>query len=88
MAVTIFRATAFYRRYRETPTDRLGYGIDRLQAVQKHKWFDGFNWEGLHHRSLTPPIIPKVCIPASYNKKGQLSLTNRRDACKTFARFM
>jgi len=46
--------------YRESPTDRLGYGIDRLQAVQKHKWFDGFNWQGLHNRSLTPPIIPKV----------------------------
>jgi len=23
-----------------------------------------------------------------YNKKGQLSLTNLRDACETFARFM
>ena len=47
---------------RETPTDRLGYGIDRLLAVQKHKWFDGFNWEGLNNRSITPPIIPKVCL--------------------------
>ena len=52
----------FFHVYRDSPTDRLGYGIDRLQAVQKHKWFDGFNWEGLHNRSLTPPIIPHVGI--------------------------
>lgn len=24
------------------------------------RWFDGFNWEGLCTRTLTPPIIPKV----------------------------
>ncbi|VVC26740.1 Protein kinase, ATP binding site,AGC-kinase, C-terminal,Protein kinase domain,cGMP-dependent protein [Cinara cedri] len=33
---------------------------ERLTEVQKHKWFDGFNWEGLRNRSLTPPILPKV----------------------------
>ena len=54
-------------RCRESPTDRLGYGIDRLQAVQKHKWFDGFNWEGLHNRSLSPPIIPKVLSTSFHN---------------------
>lgn len=24
------------------------------------RWFDGFNWEGLRNRTLTPPIMPKV----------------------------
>jgi len=24
------------------------------------RWFDGFNWEGLRNRTLTPPILPKV----------------------------
>ncbi|XP_026822634.1 cGMP-dependent protein kinase, isozyme 2 forms cD5/T2 isoform X1 [Rhopalosiphum maidis] len=33
---------------------------ERLTEVQKHKWFDGFNWEGLRNRTLTPPILPKV----------------------------
>ncbi len=25
-----------------------------------HRWFDGFNWEGLRLRSLNPPILPKI----------------------------
>ena len=49
--------------YRDSPMERLGYGSNRMQAVLKHKWFDGFNWEGLENRSLTPPIIPKVIHP-------------------------
>jgi cGMP-dependent protein kinase len=24
------------------------------------RWFDGFNWEGLRTRSLSPPIMPKI----------------------------
>ena len=24
------------------------------------RWFDGFNWEGLRSRTLTPPILPKI----------------------------
>lgn len=24
------------------------------------RWFDGFNWEGLTERTLTPPILPNV----------------------------
>jgi cGMP-dependent protein kinase len=24
------------------------------------RWFDGFNWEGLRNRTLTPPIIPQI----------------------------
>lgn len=24
------------------------------------RWFDGFYWEGLRTRTLTPPILPKV----------------------------
>lgn len=24
------------------------------------RWFDGFNWEGLVNRTLTPPILPKI----------------------------
>ena len=31
--------------------------------IQKHKWFDGFNWEGLRNRKISPPIIPKVKSP-------------------------
>ena len=26
------------------------------------RWYQGFDWEGLEARTLTPPIIPKVRI--------------------------
>ena len=25
-----------------------------------YRWFDGFNWEGLVNRTLSPPILPQV----------------------------
>lgn len=45
---------------KDNPTERLGYQKSGLKDIQKHKWFDGFNWEGLRKRSLTPPIVPTV----------------------------
>ena len=48
--------------YRESPSERLGYGNNGVKDAQKHKWFEGFNWEGLKKRTLTPPFIPKVTI--------------------------
>ena len=40
--------------------DRLGVGRGGIKDVQKHKWFDGFNWDGLRKGTLKPPIIPSV----------------------------
>uniref|UniRef100_A0A224XKS9 cGMP-dependent protein kinase n=1 Tax=Panstrongylus lignarius TaxID=156445 RepID=A0A224XKS9_9HEMI len=45
---------------RDNPAERLGYQKGGISEIQKHKWFDGFNWEGLRMRTLTPPILPKV----------------------------
>ncbi|XP_021700789.1 cGMP-dependent protein kinase, isozyme 2 forms cD5/T2 isoform X1 [Aedes aegypti] len=45
---------------RDNPTERLGYQRGGISEIQKHKWFDGFYWEGLRNRSLPPPILPKV----------------------------
>ncbi|XP_076317899.1 cGMP-dependent protein kinase, isozyme 2 forms cD4/T1/T3A/T3B-like isoform X2 [Tachypleus tridentatus] len=45
---------------RDNPAERLGYQKGGIKDIQKHKWFDGFNWEGLRSRTLTPPIIPQV----------------------------
>uniref|UniRef100_A0A3B3D1R3 AGC-kinase C-terminal domain-containing protein n=1 Tax=Oryzias melastigma TaxID=30732 RepID=A0A3B3D1R3_ORYME len=36
---------------RERPSERVGNQKNRLRDVQKHKWFDGFNWDGLRQRS-------------------------------------
>ncbi|KAF5293290.1 hypothetical protein FQR65_LT10989 [Abscondita terminalis] len=45
---------------RDNPAERLGYQKGGISEIQKHKWFDGFNWEGLRNRTLIPPIIPQV----------------------------
>jgi len=47
---------------RESPSERLGYGNNGVKDVQKHKWFEGFNWEGLKKRTLAPPFVPKVIV--------------------------
>nr|XP_023021325.1 cGMP-dependent protein kinase, isozyme 2 forms cD5/T2 [Leptinotarsa decemlineata] len=48
------------RLCRDNPAERLGYQKGGISDIQKHKWFDGFNWEGLLSRTLTPPILPRV----------------------------
>ncbi|CAG0884400.1 unnamed protein product [Cyprideis torosa] len=45
---------------RDSPTERLGYQKGGIRDIQKHKWFDGFNWDGLRGRSIKPPIIPVI----------------------------
>lgn len=45
---------------RDNPSERLGYQRGGIQEIQKHKWFDGFYWEGLRNKTLTPPILPTV----------------------------
>lgn len=45
---------------RDNPAERLGYQKGGISEIQKHKWFDGFNWEGLCNRTLIPPITPQV----------------------------
>ncbi|KAI4874244.1 hypothetical protein NFI96_007730 [Prochilodus magdalenae] len=45
---------------RDTPSERLGNLKNGVKDIQKHKWFEGFNWEGLRKGTLAPPIIPNV----------------------------
>uniref|UniRef100_A0A8C7YGN7 cGMP-dependent protein kinase n=1 Tax=Oryzias sinensis TaxID=183150 RepID=A0A8C7YGN7_9TELE len=48
---------------RDNPCERLGNLKNGVKDIQKHKWFEGFNWEGLKKGTLTPPIIPSVSSP-------------------------
>uniref|UniRef100_A0AAY4D0Z6 cGMP-dependent protein kinase n=1 Tax=Denticeps clupeoides TaxID=299321 RepID=A0AAY4D0Z6_9TELE len=48
---------------RDNPSERLGNLKNGVKDIQKHKWFEGFNWEGLRKGTLTPPIIPDVSSP-------------------------
>ncbi|XP_070846007.1 cGMP-dependent protein kinase 1-like isoform X3 [Chaetodon trifascialis] len=45
---------------RDNPSERLGNLKNGVKDIQKHKWFEGFNWEGLRKGTLTPPITPDV----------------------------
>ena len=46
---------------RENPTERLGYQRGGVEDIKRHRWFDGFFWEGLVARRMAAPIIPTVC---------------------------
>uniref|UniRef100_H2TPN4 cGMP-dependent protein kinase n=1 Tax=Takifugu rubripes TaxID=31033 RepID=H2TPN4_TAKRU len=52
---------------RDNPSERLGNLKNGVKDIQKHKWFEGFNWEGLKKGTLTPPIIPTVSLPSPHN---------------------
>lgn len=56
-------ASCFRFLFRDNPSERLGYRGGGTRDIQKHKWFDGFNWEGLKKRKLASPIVPKVKSP-------------------------
>ncbi|XP_056275732.1 cGMP-dependent protein kinase 1 isoform X2 [Pseudoliparis swirei] len=45
---------------RTNPSERLGSQRNGAKDIQKHKWFEGLNWDELCTGSLLPPVIPKV----------------------------
>ncbi|XP_069942431.1 cGMP-dependent protein kinase 1 isoform X2 [Cherax quadricarinatus] len=54
-------ANALIKRLcRDNPAERLGYQRGGIKDIQKHKWFEGFYWDGLQNRTLAPPIVPNV----------------------------
>jgi cGMP-dependent protein kinase 1 len=42
------------------PTKRLGVVKGGARLIKRHPWFKGFDWRALFHRTMTPPIVPKV----------------------------
>lgn len=41
---------------------RLGKAAGGAASVMKHKWYSGFDWEGLLKKQLEVPIKPQVCL--------------------------
>ena len=37
---------------------RLGY-TDGIKELKNHKWFDGFDWDGVYNKKILAPFIPK-----------------------------
>ncbi|KAM6954438.1 cGMP-dependent protein kinase 1 [Aplochiton taeniatus] len=58
---------------RNNPSERLGNLRNGVKDIQKHKWFEGFNWEGLHKGTLNPSFIPK---PSSVTQQGLSSFNS------------
>jgi len=52
--------TLMKRFCKENPVERIGYQKDGVLDIKKHRWFQGFDWEGLDSRTMSPPIVPKV----------------------------
>ena len=51
---------------RRKNSKRLGYN-DGVKELKNHKWFDGFDWEGLYNKSILAPFVPKK--EGNYDKK-------------------
>ncbi|XP_046393783.1 cGMP-dependent protein kinase, isozyme 1 isoform X2 [Ischnura elegans] len=51
------------RLCRDAPSERLGYQRGGIQDIKKHKWFQGFDWDGLRQRTLKAPIVQEVKSP-------------------------
>ncbi|RXG71318.1 cGMP-dependent protein kinase, isozyme 1 [Armadillidium vulgare] len=58
--ITRNAANLIKRLCKEHPAERLGYQKGGVMDIKKHKWFQGFDWDGLITRTLKPPIVPKI----------------------------
>ncbi|KAF7660814.1 hypothetical protein LDENG_00273860 [Lucifuga dentata] len=56
-------ANLIKRLCRDNPSERLGNQKNGVKDIQKHKWFEGFNWEGLHQGTIDSPFTPTVDGP-------------------------
>ncbi|XP_026844637.1 cGMP-dependent protein kinase, isozyme 1 [Drosophila persimilis] len=48
------------RLCRDVPSERLGYQTGGIQDIKKHKWFLGFDWDGLASQLLIPPFVRPI----------------------------
>ncbi|KAH8279576.1 hypothetical protein KR018_002159, partial [Drosophila ironensis] len=51
------------RLCRDVPSERLGYQTGGIQDIKKHKWFLGFDWDGLESQLLIPPFVRPIAHP-------------------------
>ncbi|OCT70235.1 cGMP-dependent protein kinase 2 [Xenopus laevis] len=48
------------RLCRINPAERLGNRKNGISDIRKHKWYQGFNWEGLRSRKLLSPLKREI----------------------------
>ncbi|XP_071397506.1 cGMP-dependent protein kinase 2 [Centroberyx affinis] len=49
------------------PVERLGNKKNGIIDIKKHKWFQGFNWEGLRRQKLLSPLRREVKGPMDHS---------------------
>ena len=48
---------------RQEPSERIGYQKAGVNDIRKHRWFQGFDWEGLRAETLQAPMTQVIKGP-------------------------
>uniref|UniRef100_A0A1B0GHS1 cGMP-dependent protein kinase n=2 Tax=Lutzomyia longipalpis TaxID=7200 RepID=A0A1B0GHS1_LUTLO len=59
---------------RDAPVERLGYQKGGFDDIKKHRWFQGFDWDGLVSQTLEAPIVQPVAGPLDVSNFDQFPI--------------